>query len=90
MPATAEVIAKVSQLSPIRNSSEPRGLYCRSCFGPRTCDRGISNSSKRQGSQSGFPLLAPTMQAGQDSDGGVGGSKEMCTLQAVTVWWFWH
>jgi hypothetical protein len=25
-------------------------------------------------SQSGFPLLTPTMQAGQDSDGGVGGN----------------
>ena len=83
MPATAEVIAKVSQLSPIRNSSESRlSGCCRSCFGPRTCDRGISNSSKRQGSQSGFPLLAPTMQAGQDSDGWVGGFEEMCTLHA--------
>ena len=43
-----------------------------------------------RGSQSGFPLLTPTMQAGQDSDGRVGGSEGMCTLQAVTVWWFWH
>jgi hypothetical protein len=77
-------------LAPIRNSSESRGLCCRSCFGPRTCGRGITNSSKRRSSQSGFPLLAPTMQAGQDSDGRVGGSEEMCTLQAVTVWWFWH
>ena len=42
------------------------------------------------GSQSGFPLLTPTMQAGQDSDGGVGVSDKMCTMQAVTVWWFWH
>ena len=33
-------------------------------------------------SQSGFPLLTPTMQAGQDSDGGVGGRKEMGTLHA--------
>ena len=39
-----------------------------------------------RGSQSGFPLLTPTMQAGQDSDAGVGGTKEMCTLQAVAVW----
>jgi hypothetical protein len=38
----------------------------------------------------GFPLLTPTMQAGQDSDGVVGVSEKMCTLQAVTVWWFWH
>jgi len=43
-----------------------------------------------QGSQSGFPLLTPTMQAGQDSDGGVSGSKEMCALLAVVVLWFWH
>ncbi len=35
-------------------------------------------------SQSGFPLLTPTMQAGQDSDGGVG-LEGMCTLHAVTV-----
>ena len=38
-----------------------------------------------RGSQSGFPLLNPTMQAGQDSDGGVGGTEEMCTLHAVVV-----
>ena len=38
-----------------------------------------------RGSQSGFPLLTPTMQAGQDSDGGVGDSEETCTLQAVMV-----
>jgi hypothetical protein len=31
-----------------------------------------------RGSQSGFPLLTPTMQAGQDSDG----FEEMCTLHA--------
>ncbi len=43
-----------------------------------------------RGSQSGFPLLTPTMQAGQDSDGGVGVSEGMCTLQAVTVCWFWY
>jgi hypothetical protein len=35
-----------------------------------------------RGSQSGFPLLTPTMQAGQDSDGGVGGTEEMCKLHA--------
>ena len=61
---------------------ESRGLCCRSCFGPRTCGRGATNSSKRQGSQSGFPLLTPTMQARQDLDGGVGGSEEMCTMHA--------
>jgi len=36
-------------LAPIRNSSELRGLCCRSCFGPRTCGRSITNSSKRAG-----------------------------------------
>ena len=77
-------------IAPIRNSSELRGLCCLSCFGPRTCGRSVTNSSKRQGFQSGFPLLTPTMQAGQDSDGGVGVSEKMCMLQAVTVWWFWH
>ena len=30
-------------LAPIRNSSELWGLCCRSCFGPRTCGRGITN-----------------------------------------------
>ena len=30
------------------------------------------------------------MQAGQGSDGGEGVSEGMCTLQAVTVWWFRH
>ena len=42
-----------------------------------------------RGSQSGFPLLTPTMQAGQDSDGVLwlmGDSEGMCMLQAVTVW----
>jgi hypothetical protein len=43
-----------------------------------------------RGSQSGFPLLTPTMQAGQDSDGGVGDSEEMCTLHAVVVLCFWY
>jgi hypothetical protein len=51
-------------LSPIRNSFELRGLCCRSYFGPRTCDRGITNVSKLE---SGFPLLTPTMQAGKGS-----------------------
>jgi len=36
-------------------------------------------------SQSGFPLLTPTMQAWQDSDAAVGGSEQMCTLHAVVV-----
>ena len=82
MPPTSEVMARVSPLSPIWDSFESRGLCCRSCFGPRTCGRGATNSSKRQGSQSGFPLLTPTMQARQDLDGGVGGSEEMCTMHA--------
>ena len=44
-------------LAPIRNSCELRGLCCRSCFGPRTCGRGITNSSKRFGAlHQGFPF----------------------------------
>ena len=43
-----------------------------------------------QSSQSGFPLLTPTMQTGQDSDGGVGVLEGMCTMHAVTMLWFWH
>ena len=50
-----------------------------------------------RGSQPGFPLLTPTMQAGQDSDGGVtpmqtgqGDFEELCTMHAVTMLWFWH
>ena len=37
------------RLAPIRNSCELRGLCYRSYFGPRTCGRGITNSSKRVG-----------------------------------------
>jgi len=36
-------------------------------------------------SQSGFPLLTPTMQTVQDSDGGMGGLEGMCTLHAVML-----
>jgi len=36
-------------------------------------------------SQSGFSLLASTMQAGQDSDGGEVDSEEMCALHAVIM-----
>ena len=40
-------------------------------------------------SQSGFPLLTPTMQTVQDSDGGMGGLEGMCTMHAVVVLCFW-
>ena len=44
-------------LAPIRNSCELRGLCCRSCFGPRTCGRGITNIPKRFGAlNQGFPF----------------------------------
>ena len=70
-------------LGAIQNSSKLRGLCCRSCFGPRMCDRGITNIQKTfRGSQSRFPLLTPTMQAGQDSDGGVGVLEGMCAMRA--------
>jgi hypothetical protein len=41
-------------------------------------------------SQSGFPLLTPTMQTVQDSDGGMVGLEGMCTLHAVIMLGFWH
>jgi len=40
-----------------------------------------------RGSQSGFPLLTPTMQAGQDSDGCGSDCEEMCMLHVVIVLW---
>ena len=45
-------------LTPIRNSFELRCLYrLRSYFGPRTCGRGITNSSKHRGAlNQGFPF----------------------------------
>jgi len=44
-------------LAPIWNSSESRGLCCRSCFGPRTCGRSITISSKLFGAlNQGFPF----------------------------------
>jgi hypothetical protein len=78
------------KVSPARSFPEPfraygHGASCLSCFGPRTCGRGVTNSSKHRSSQSGFPLLTPTMQAGQDSDVRVGGLEEMCTVHAVIM-----
>ena len=49
------------------------------------CQRDNQYTETFRSSQSGFPLLAPTMQAGQDSDEGVGDSEETCTLEAVMV-----
>jgi len=55
----------------ISDTCELRVLCCRSYFGPRMCGRSITIFIEGvRGSQSGFPLLTPTMQAGQDSDGG--------------------
>jgi len=34
--------------------------------------------------------LCGTMQAGQDSGGGVGGTEKMCTLHAGGMLWFLH
>ena len=71
MPPTSEVVAKVSPFSPIRNSSESRGLCCRSCFGPRTCGRGITNSSKRFGAlNQGFPFSPLQCRQGRVRMGG--------------------
>jgi len=64
MPPTSEVMAEgLPWLSPIRNSSELRGLCYRSYFGPRMCGRSITIFHRSvRGSQSGFPLLTPTME----------------------------
>ena len=37
----------------------------------------------KQRDQNGSTDLTPTMQAGQDSDGRVGGLEEMCTVHEV-------
>jgi len=54
----------------------------------RVSDRGRVAEVYRngRGSQSGFPLLTPTMQAGQDSDGGVGVSEELYAASSDCVW----
>jgi hypothetical protein len=58
-------------LAPIRNSCEWRGLCCRSCFGPRTCGRGITNSSKRFGAlNQGFPFSPLQCRQGRTRMGG--------------------
>ena len=61
--------------------------YSTPCFGPRTCDRGRTNIPKTfRRSQSGLPLLAPTMQAGQDSDGGgIGNVYDACSDCVVVL-----
>ena len=59
-------------LTPIRNSFELRCLYrLRSYFGPRTCGRGITNSSKHFGAlNQGFPFSF--LQCRQGNMGGEG------------------
>jgi hypothetical protein len=58
-------------LSPILNSSESRGLCCRSCFGPRTCGRGITNILKRFGALTqGFPFSPLQCRQGRTRMGG--------------------
>ena len=56
--------------------------------GTRPTSLGVTNSSRHRSSESGFPLLTPTMQAGQDSDGWVGGFQGMCTLHAGVMLYF--
>jgi len=41
-----------------------------------------------RGSQSEFPLLTPTMQAGHDSDGGVGGFNLYVACRGYVVYCF--
>ena len=56
MPPTSEVMAEGLPGS-LRNSSELRGLYRRSYFGPRTCGRGITNIIEVSGAlNQGFPF----------------------------------
>jgi len=58
-------------LAPIRNSCELRGLCCRSYFGPRTCGRGITSSSKRFGAlNQGFPSSPLQCRQGRTRMGG--------------------
>ncbi len=58
-------------LAPIRNSSELRGLCCRSCFGPRMCGRSIAISSKRFGAlNQGFPFSLLQCRQGRTRMGG--------------------
>ena len=58
-------------LAPIRNSCELRVLCCRSCFGPRTCGRGITSSSKRFGAlNQGFPFSPLQCRHGRTRMGG--------------------
>jgi hypothetical protein len=43
----------------------------------------------KQRDQNGSTDLTPTMQAGQDSEGGVDGCEQMCTLHAGGVLCVW-
>ena len=73
-------------LAPFRNSSESRGLCCRSCFGPRTCGRGITNSETAEFSIRVSPSDSyDASRAGLGWVGGVVGLEGMCTLHAVMV-----
>ena len=86
MPPTAEVTAEVSPARSYPELFRVTGPLLSLVF--RTEDvwqRYNQFIETFRGSQSGFPLLTPTMQAGQDSDGGVCGCKEMCTLHVVIV-----
>ena len=58
MPPTSEVMAEgLPWLSPIRNSSELRGLCYRSYFRPRMCGRSITMLIKVSGDlNQGFPF----------------------------------
>ena len=70
-------------LAPIRNSCELRGLCCRSCFGPRTCGRGITNIPKRFGAlNQGFPFSHLQCRQGRTR---MDEGAAMCTVHAVFV-----
>ena len=70
-------------LAPIRNSCELRGLCCRSCFGPRTCGRGITNIPKRFGAlNQGFPFSPLQCRQGRTR---MDEGAARCTMHAVVV-----
>jgi len=53
--------------SPIRDSSESRGLCCLSCFGPRMCVRGIVLTQGATGTQACSPLYACAIRGRTES-----------------------
>ena len=98
MPPTAEVTAEVSPARSypelFRVTGPPLSLVFRTEDVWQRYNQFIETAGALN---QGFPFcisiksndhLTPTMQTGQDSDGGVDGLEGMCTLHAVVVLWF--